>query len=131
MHHRMSAYLKEAVINASLRGIDFTAPTDVYLSLHIEEVDEFGVGAEVEDDDYARQILTFSDPGETGITLSDIEVTYLPAVADYGTIIWWGLWDAATAGNLLYFGELDVPREISTGDDVYVPIGAIGITFPE
>lgn len=57
------------------------------------------------------------------------EVSFAAATADWGTVTHIGIRDAATAGNLLYFGALDNPRSILTGDRFKLLVDSVVLTL--
>ena len=46
----------------------------------------------------------------------------------WGTITHWALFDAVTAGNMLWHGDLTTARTIGDGDQLTFAIGALSIT---
>jgi hypothetical protein len=71
---------------------------------------------------------TASFPGTTSreINLTS-SVSFLEAAAGWGTIVAVGFFDAATLGNLLWWGPLTVNQQINAGDTFKIPSGASGI----
>jgi len=51
-------------------------------------------------------------------------VTFPAPTAAWGTVTHFGVFDAATAGNALYYGDLTTARTINSGDSA--PTFAIG-----
>jgi hypothetical protein len=48
--------------------------------------------------------------------------------ATWGTIVGVGILDAASGGNLLYYGPLSVPRTVNNGDSFSVAINGMTVT---
>ncbi|MED0766006.1 hypothetical protein P4S83_01825 [Aneurinibacillus thermoaerophilus] len=122
----MSNYLETAVLNL-LRGVSFTPPTTVYIALYINDPTDADIGTEVTAVDYARQKITFGEPtqgadGKATIA-NDIEIAFPKAGTDWGTITHIGFRDAATGGNLLYYGALANPKKIDAGDRFRAMVG--------
>lgn len=111
----ISNYLENALINGTLRGTTYTAPTTVYVGLYTTDPTDAKTGTEVSGGSYARQSVTFSAPSD-GLTASNADVTFPQATANWGTVGWIGILDAATGGNLLYHTVLDAAKTIETGD---------------
>jgi hypothetical protein len=124
----MSNYLEDALINATLRGTNFTAPAAVYVSLHTADPTDDGSGTEVSGGSYVRQAATFGAPSN-GVSTTTADVTFPQATASWGTIGWIGIWDAETTGNLLYHTALDASKSIDTGDIFKIASGNLTVTL--
>jgi len=115
----VSNYLANALLNQVFRNTAYTRPTTVYVALYTSNPTAADTGTEVSGGDYARQAVTFGAPtsvnGKQTITNSSI-ITFPAATADWGTITHVGIRDAATGGNLLYYGAVDNPRSILKND---------------
>jgi hypothetical protein len=65
-----------------------------------------------------------------GITANVADITFPAPTTGWGTITHFGLWDAATGGNLLIHGALTTPRTVSGGDSAPVfSAGGLAVTF--
>jgi len=124
----MSDYLENALINATLRGQTFTAPSTIYLALYTSDPTDLGTGAEVTGGAYARQPVTFGLPAN-GASSVAADVLFPIATAGWGTITHIGLFDAASAGNLLYYGALTNTKSIAANDQLKVAAGDITVTL--
>ena len=49
--------------------------------------------------------------------------------ADLGTVAYWGIYDALTAGNLLWYGSFTRSKNVLNGDAITVSAGAIVCTL--
>lgn len=122
----MSNYLETAVLNL-LRGVSFTPPATVYVALYTNDPTDADIGTEVSAVDYARQAITFGEPvqgadGKAAIS-NNTEIAFSQAGTSWGTITHIGFRDAATGGNLLYYGALANPKTIDAGDRFRAMIG--------
>lgn len=124
----MSDYLENALINATLRGQAWTAPTTVYLALFTSDPTDAKTGTEVSGGAYARQAVTFAAP-TNGASATAADVLYPVATAAWGTVTHIGIFDAVSAGNLLYHGPLTNTKTISTDDQLKIGAGDITITL--
>lgn len=124
----ISNYLENALINGTLRGTTFTAPAAVYVSLHTGDPTDAGSGAEVSGGSYIRQSATFGAPAN-GVSTTTADITYPQATASYGTVGFVGIWDAQTAGNMLYHTALDISKAIDTGDIFKIAAGSLTVTL--
>jgi len=124
----ISNYLENALINGTIRGTTYTAPTTVYVGLYTSDPTDANTGTEVSGGSYARQSVTFSAPSD-GLTASDADVTFPQATANWGTVGWIGILDASTSGNLLYHTALDAAKTIETGDIFKIASGNLTVTL--
>lgn len=125
---KMSDYLENALINATLRGTAYTSPAAVYVGLFTSDPTDAGTGTEVSGGGYARQAVTFSAP-VNGSTSNSAEVLFPQATANWGTVTHFGIFDASTAGNLLYHGPLSLAKTIATGDQFKFAVGKLTVTL--
>lgn len=120
-----SDYAESAVLNSFLRGVAFPAVTgSVYVSLHTADPTDAGTGTEVSGGAYARVAVSRAagswaapaDSAGSQATSNSAAVTFPSPTANWGTVTHFGIFDAATAGNLLYSGALGTSRNILNGD---------------
>lgn len=124
----MSNYLENALINGTLRGTTFTAPTTVYVSLHTADPTDAGTGTEVSGGSYARQAATFGAPSN-GVSTTTADISFPQATASYGTVGWIAIRDALSGGNMLYYTALDASKTIDTGDIFKIAAGSLTVTL--
>ncbi len=125
---QMSDYLENALINSTLRGTTYTAPTTVYVALYTTSPTDADTGTEVSGGSYARQSVTFGAPSN-GATANSGAVTFPTATASWGTIGWIGIRDAAAAGNLLYWAPLTASKTIGAGDIFTISANNLTVTL--
>lgn len=124
----MSNYLEVKLLDHSLGTTTYTKPTTVYVALFTTDPTDAGSGTEVTGGSYARQSVTFaaaSTSGSTSTAVSNAGVTFtnLPTA----TITHMGLYDASTAGNLLYHGALTASKSVTSGDNFTINSGQLSI----
>lgn len=124
----MSNYLENALINGTLRATTYTAPASVFVSLHTADPTDAGTGTEVSGGSYIRQAATFGAPSN-GVSTTTADINYPQATAGYGTVGWIGIWDAQTAGNMLYHTPLSTSKTIDTGDIFKIAAGSLTVTL--
>lgn len=136
----MSNYLESHMINASLRGTSFTAPSvgDLHLALFTADPTDANVTAnEVDEAWYERkQTGNFTSPSLNGAgeteTSNASSITFDAVTGDSGhtiTITHVGIYDALTAGNLLYHQPLTTPKTLEVGDVISFAIGSLIVTL--
>ena len=126
----MSDYLEVALLNETLNGVAFTAVDNPYISLHTADPTDAGTGAEVSGGSYARVASSFATAsGTSGAVVTDATATFPTATANWGTVGWIGLWDAASSGNMLYHTALDASKTIDSGDIFKITAGNLSVTL--
>jgi hypothetical protein len=124
----LSNYLENALINGTLRATSYTAPTTVYVGLFTSDPTDAGSGTEVSGNAYARQSATFAAPSN-GASSTDADIQFPQATGNWGTVGWFGIFDALTTGNLMYHGALTASKTIETGDVFKIASGSLTVTL--
>lgn len=124
----MSNYLENALINGTIRGTTYTAPSTVYVALFTSDPTDAGTGTEVSGGSYARQSASFAAPSN-GASVTNADITFPQATGNWGTVGWIGIFDALTTGNLLYHTALDASKTIETGDIFKIASGNLSVTL--
>jgi hypothetical protein len=119
----------DSVLNV-LRGTNITAPAAVYVGLFSTAPANDGAsGTELAGNGYARQAVTFGAPvadvGNVRKVSNTNTITFGPATADWLQAVAFGIWDAATNGNLLYWDSLTTPKTVENGDSAQFSVGAL------
>lgn len=115
----MTRYLRKATLDHVLGKIEFTMPAEVYLALFTADPTDLGSTAdEVTGGSYARQaiegIMSETDLA-SGRSTNSSEISFPVATADWGLITHIGVMDDLSAGNMIYFGQADTARLLSSG----------------
>jgi hypothetical protein len=127
----LSDYLEGKLIDHLLRGIAFTPPSTLYISLHTGDPGEAGAN-ELSAGGYARHTYTSGTTkwsNVSGTSKNSVLITFPVSTSSWGTITHFGIWDAATGGNLLFSGALTNSRAVSLGDTVSFPVDFLNIDF--
>ncbi len=128
----MSNYLEEKVLNAVLRAQPFPTITKVYVALFTTDPGETGsTGTEVSGGGYSRKEIAFSGPtqvGEVATCLNSAEIDFGIATADWGYITHAAIFDAQTAGNMLYHAALESAKLIEAADSLRFAAGKLKVT---
>lgn len=123
-----SNYLENALINGTLRNTSYTAPTTVYVGLFTSDPTDAGSGTEVSGNGYARRSATFAAPSN-GASSTNADIQFDQATGNWGTVGWFGIFDALTTGNLMYHGALTASKTIETGDVFTIASGNLTVTL--
>ncbi len=128
-------YLELKALDGALGGSNFAQPATVYLALYTVAPTSAGGGTEVSGGAYARVAVTnnstnwpASTGGGPGTKANGAAFTFPTATVSWGTVVAWGIFDAASAGNGLYWGTLNASRLVNIGDTPSFAIGALTIT---
>lgn len=104
---------------SSVGEADVLAPltNNVFVSLHLADPGNAGAN-EVVGGGYARQgPVAFANAGFNPTVAGNTAIlTYPAATANYGTVNFFGLWTALTAGNFLGSGAIGFPIPVNAGD---------------
>jgi hypothetical protein len=111
----LSTYLKNKIADGVLRNVTYTFPTTVYLGLFLTDPTNDNTGTEVSGGSYARLPLTFG-AASGGVSITTADVIYSTATVDWGTIVYGGIYDAVSGGNLLFHSAFNAPKLIKIGD---------------
>lgn len=130
----LSDYLENALVNHIFRNTDFTRPANIYVALFTAAPSDAGGGTEVSGGSYARQAVPTGASSEWnaasgGVTANTNTITFPTATANWGTVVAVGLFDAVTAGNLLFHASLAANKTVNSGDVIRFNAGDLDITF--
>ena len=140
----MSDYLENKLVDQIFRGQAFSFPATLHVGLLTSAPSDGGGGTEVSGGGYARQSVgaslanfagtqstgsTTASSGSTGATSNNGAITFATPSAGWGTVTHFGIYDAASAGNLLFYGTLTIAKTINQSDTVSFPAGSLSITF--
>lgn len=131
----LSNYLANKLIDFTMRGQTFTAPTTVWVALATTTGSPAACGTEVAYTGYARvsvatSLANFSGTQSagstavssgtnsgTGLTFSNnATITFGAPTSGPNTVVEFCVFDASTAGNLLFRAALTTSKTINSGD---------------
>tara|TARA_R100001079_G_scaffold62302_1_gene32130 strand:+ start:886 stop:1272 length:387 start_codon:yes stop_codon:yes gene_type:complete len=122
-----SNYLEGKLIEHVLRNVSYTSPSTVHLSLHTANPNEDASGTEVSGNGYSRQAIAFGAHSDGACSNSAVE-EFTASGGSFGTVTHFGIFDASSSGNLLYYGALTASKVVADGDTLKFAIGSITIT---
>ena len=108
-----------------------TGPTNLYVALLTAAPSDTGGGTEVSGGSYARVTVasslanwagtqaaasTIASSGSSGTTSNNAPVTFPAPSANWGVVTHAAVYDAAAAGNLLFWSALGVSKTVNNGD---------------
>jgi hypothetical protein len=124
----ISTYLANKILDHVLKNTSYTSPSKVYLGLYTSNPDNDNSGSEVSGNNYAR-IETAFDSASGKTTDNAAVLTSNIASGSWGTITHFGILDASTSGNLLFYGAFTASKTITNGEAAYVAAGDIDVTL--
>lgn len=119
-------FLENKLLDHVLRNVSYTPPATVYVGVYTVAPTDAGGGTEVSGGAYARQSAAFS-AAASGATSNSGQISFPVATANWGTVVAFGLFDASTAGNLLYWNTM-TNKTIDTNDQLVIPAGDLDVT---
>lgn len=129
-----SDYLENRVLDHFLGATASTAPATVYVALYTTALNDASTGTtpspgvEVTGGSYARVAVTNNatnwPAASGGAKANGTAITFPAPSADWGTIVGFAILDAATNGNILYFGAITPNKTVNNLDPA--PTFAIG-----
>lgn len=115
-----SDYLENAILDHIFGGGNYTRPATLYFALFTSAPSDAGGGTEVSGNAYARVAVTNNStnfPAATsGSKSNGTSIAFPTATGSWGTVTHYGVFDAASAGNLLVHGALTASKVIENGD---------------
>ena len=140
-----SDYLENKLVDLTLRGQAFAAPTNTFVAIFTAAPSDAGGGTEVSGGSYARVTVagslvawagtqsagsTSASTGTGGQTSNNAAITFPAPTANWGVITHFGIYDALTSGNLLYWAALTTPKTVNNADaSPSFSIGSVTITL--
>jgi hypothetical protein len=128
-----SDYLENKVLDLLLGAVSYTVPTTVYIGLYTVAPTDAGGGTEVSGGGYARVAVTNNTTNfptaSNGSKSNGTTINFPTATADWGTVVAVGIFDASTAGNLLFWANLTTSKVVQNGDTAQFASGSL--TFSE
>ena len=126
----LSDYAEKLLLDWMMTTGSATRPTAWYVGLFTAAPSDAGGGTEVSGSGYARQSATFdaaSSPG--GTTSNSADISFTASGGNWGTITHIGIFDASTAGNLLWHGSMTASKVVNDGDTLQFSTGNIDLTI--
>ena len=128
-----SNYLELELLDHVYGGADYSRPATLYVALFSVDPSDAGGGTELSGDGYERVAVTNNSTNwpaaDAGAKSNGAAITFPTATGDWDEVTAHGIFDHATAGNLLSWGELTVNKTALTGDTIVFNIGDLDITL--
>jgi len=136
MSNAASNYLENKLLDHTLRNTAFTQPSGLHVALFhgtaagvLANLEAGTLTDEVDQGGYTRKTVTFS-AASNGATSNSSTVTFPVATGNYNaTVTCVAVMDAATSGNVLFYGELTTAKTVTTGDTFQIAGGNLQISL--
>lgn len=126
---KFSDYLENKILDSTLGGVTFPAISTAYLAVFIGDPTDTGLGgAEGSWTNYARQAMTFGT-ASGGQVNTTAQIQFPALVGSNVTITNIGIFDAATAGNMLYHTNLATSKTLTVDDVLSFAISGVTVTL--
>ena len=137
----LSDYLENKIVDHVLRATAYTAPAAVHVGLLTAAPSDTGGGTEATGGSYARVEVTSAttawngthgtttgaSSGTDGTIENAATISFPTPTVSWGTVTHWGVYDAASGGNLLFYAALTTSKVINIGDVVSFAAGALSL----
>ena len=126
----LSDHAEKLLLDWMMTSGTATRPTAWFVALYTAAPSDAGGGTEVSGAGYVRQAVAFNAAATPGGTTSNTaDVSFTATGGDYGTVTHLGIFDASSAGNLLWHGILTAPKTVEDGDTITFSAGNIDLTM--
>ena len=135
---QFSSYAEDAIINSWLRTQAAYKPAAIYIGLWTATLDDASDGdtaGECSGGSYAREQVTQADAnwdvtvGGDGHTANTLDIEFTTATAGWGTVTDVAVLDAASSGEILFYGALTASKTVNNGDTFKFNAGDLEITI--
>lgn len=123
-----SNYLEDKVLDHVFKGLAFTQPVNLYISLHSADPGETGMN-ELSGNGYARQGHDVWNVSSGGTKTNNGPCIFSVASGTWLQITHFGIWDSSIAGNFFGGGSVITPKIIERGEVVEFSTGQLLITL--
>ena len=124
-----SNYLETELLDHTLGGASWASPASIWVGLCTADPGD-AAAAECDAGTYTRENIVFGAASGSSITSSTDVVTFPQATGtSWGAIHGYALFDASTAGNMLYYANLASDVTVAVNDTVEFAGSAIVVTL--
>jgi len=123
----MSDYLENEILDHILGTGSYTMPSTVYVGLATGSFGDDASGSELTGNNYSRVSASFS-AASGGTTSNSAAIEFAAATGSWGSVSHFGIFDAASSGNLLIHGAFSAAKTIASGDILRIAAGDLDVT---
>ena len=123
----MTYDLANKLANATVAGVSYTSPANVYTALYSTAPTVSTSGTELTGNGYSRQLTAFGIPSNGNIS-STGNIAFSCTGNNWPTVTSVGIVDASTGGNIMYFQTI-ANRNVLVGDSLTFLAGNITVNI--
>jgi hypothetical protein len=123
----MTYNLANKLANATVAGVAYTSPANVYTALYSVAPTVSTSGTELTGNGYSRQLTAFGIPANGNIS-STGNVVFTCSGNNWPTVTTVGIVDASSGGNIMYFQTI-ASRNVLVGDSLTFLTGNITVSI--
>ena len=126
----LSNYAENKVLDHLFKNTAYTSPT-AYIGYFNNSITDDSVPTEVSGNNYARVEISSKMGSASSGTISNTTAITFPEASggDHGVITAIAIYDAASGGNQIAYGDLTTAKTISDGDQLNIAIGNLQISI--
>ena len=126
----LSDHAENLLLNWLMTTGTAARPTQWFVALFSSAPNDAGGGTEINGNGYSRQSVSWDTASGTGGTTANSGVvSFTASGSGFGTVTHIGIFDASSAGNLLWHGGMDTAKSVAAGDVLQFAVGAIDLTI--
>lgn len=126
----IGTYLANKILDHIFKTAEYTPATHLYVSLSTANpTDDNSGNAEPTVGAYARVMKDTWAAATGGATSNTGAITFPQATLGWGSVSHFGIYDAATGGNLMFYAALDSVRNIGVNDTPSFGDAALNLTI--
>lgn len=102
----------------------------LYIALFTTAPSGGSAGTEISTGGYTRMSITFGSPSMVNNVMTctnSAEIEWSNFTAAISGVGYWGIFNAQTGGNMLWYGSFSLQKDIAVGDSIVIPIGNLSI----
>jgi hypothetical protein len=122
-------FLENKILDHLFIGSAYIRPSNLYVALFTVTPGESTPGTEVSGSGYSRVLFNNWAAAASGSVSNNAAISFPDAAASWGTIVGFGIYDSASGGNLLLYGDLTTAKAIASGDSVQFASGNLVINL--
>lgn len=123
----LTQYAQRALLDLVFGATTFTTPSAVYVGIGTALTGE--TITEWTEASYSRQAIEFGSASGGVSTNSNLETFTSNVVSGTANLTTFGIWDDASAGNLLVVGPVTTTRTVTNGDTATFPASSFTLTL--
>lgn len=129
----LSDFAELELLDHLFGGASYSPPATLYFAAFTSNPGDAGGGTEVTGNNYSRVAVTNNatnfPAAASGAKSNGTLISFAQASGAWGTVTAIGVFDAASAGNLLAWGTLSSSQAVGSGGTLQIPVGDFDVTL--